>query len=154
MANHSVIKWERGYEVSGKPHHKETVDGWYAVFQAVSVANGDWVVTEPFPQDISSDFSVNARKLTGSSTFNLDVEGSINPLSKQKSDTTSWNSTIGSSFTWSVSGNTSAATAGDYFRYDIGENGTMPSMRLAFKNETGSAWTGVWEVVIVFERGD
>ena len=158
MANVYVAQWNRGAKNATLPHTTDHKDVWYAILDGsggiggANVPNLDWMVTAPIPQDISSDFIISAYRVLGSNDLNLDVEGSIHG-GGDKNDSSSWDSITGGAFTWAGSGSTSATTAGDHFRYDIGENGVMPRMRLGYRNSSGSTFSSVWRVYISFERG-
>ena len=116
----------------------------------------EWIVTEPIPGPITSDFIVYVKRNSGSSDLKLDIEGTLSTNSGIKStrdnDETGWESMLDVTMTYEISGTTSPTPAGDWFKWDIAENGIMPLMRLAWKNETVASLMADWNISISFMR--
>jgi hypothetical protein len=163
MANHSKpIKWERGSHSETNPMHKSFADSYFATFQVndlpglTTVANGDWLTTEPIPQDICSDFILTCRRMAGTVDLPLEIEGSHDPFMKNKTGSAAgedWESMTGQDLVWNISGTANPTPWFDWVKFDLAEIGVMPYIRLAYKNSTGSATSPIHQVTLSFERG-
>ena len=161
MANQAVFEWHKGLETNPagvaiaarSSDFYLHYDYWICyITYTDNLANGDWVVTAPFPTHINSDFIIYVQRIGGSSSLNLNMEGSVVPLSPLLSDTTTWDSITGANADYEISGSTAPTAGGDWFKWDVAENGIMPLMRLAHKNESGSNETLAWKMYLSFMR--
>ena len=120
------------------------------------VSPDDWLMTEPIPGPITSDFVVFVKRNNGSSNLKLDVEGTLSTnagiQNTRDNNKTGWESMTGSTMTFENSGTTSPTPEGDYAKWDIAENGIMPLMRFAWENDTASSLTPDWSLSLSFMR--
>tara|TARA_R100000781_G_scaffold105442_1_gene69294 strand:- start:175 stop:660 length:486 start_codon:yes stop_codon:yes gene_type:complete len=160
MANRNVLKWRKGIANVSLPHLVDSMETYTVVINSNDqpdlnggeVVNGDWIVTEPIPSDIHSDFIITAQRLMGTTDLPLEIEGCMDPFMKNKTGD-SWESLQGEDLTWNVSGSANPNNVLDWVKVNIAEIGLMPYIRLAYKNTTGSNTLPVWRVTVNFDRG-
>ena len=125
-----------------------------------NLANNDFLVTAPLPGDVRGDIIVHVRRMLGSANLTLDMEYSLNVAEGDGNvlgEQGQWSSVTGAAIPFTISGSTTATVGGDWFKWDIAENGLFPLMRLVHKNETGGtiSTSGIlWDITVSYMRSN